>query len=162
VLSFLIFQNPSQLNLDGTDVLRLSPSGRQLGLIHVSDADTESGIAVDTEENSYIAEGTSPRFEKYSPRGALLASWSAATPAYADSFPSPAGIALDAAGNIYVANTPQNVIDEFGPEGTLLHTWGVAGSYPGQFHQPSGIAVDAKGTIYVADTGNHRIQELPR
>ncbi len=158
VVGFLIFRDASQLNMNGVDILRLDPKGRQLGLIHVSSADPRSGIAVDAQENSYIAYGATPHVEKYSVGGALLATWGAPKPSFDASAPSPAGITLDGAGNLYVASTPQNVIDEFGPTGTLLGSWGSPGSYAGQFHEPSGIAVDPAGTIYVADTGNHRIQ----
>jgi sugar lactone lactonase YvrE len=150
--------NPSAL--DGEDILRLDPGGRQLGVFHINFESTGSGIAVDAQENSYIAYGTTPHFEKWSRDGVLLASWGVPKPVY--DAPSPAGIALDSAGNIYVANTPQSVIEEFGPDGRLLSTWGLHGSYPGQFHHPGGIAVDPTGMIYVADTDNHRVQKLPR
>jgi sugar lactone lactonase YvrE len=163
VVSFFIFHDPNQINLDGLDILRLSPSGRQLGLIHVTYTSTGSGIAVDAQENSYIAYGTTPRFEKYSRDGVLLAAWGAPK-AVAEiySSPSPAGLTFDSTGNMYVANTAENVIDEYRPNGTLLRTWGVAGSYPGQFHQPGGVAVDSRGSVYVADTDNHRIEKLAR
>jgi DNA-binding beta-propeller fold protein YncE len=158
---FLLFPDPSHIKVNGEDILRLSPAGRQLGLIHVYSGETTSGLAVDAQENSYIAYGTTPRFEKYSRDGVLLASWGAPKAvAEVYSFPSPAGITLDSSGNVFVANTPLSVIEEFGRSGTLLHTWGAPGSYPGQFHQPSGVAVGTKGTIYVADSGDHRIEKL--
>ncbi|HEX8917142.1 MAG TPA: NHL repeat-containing protein [Chloroflexota bacterium] len=157
---FYFGNDTSQLGMDGTDILRLSSSGRQLGLVHVTAGLTGTGIAVDAQENTYIAYGTTPRFEKRTRDGTLLATWGASAPL--SHWPSPSGITLDAKGNVYVANTPQNVIQEFGPTGTLLGTWGFHGSYPGQFHHPAGVAVAPNGTIYVADTDNHRIQRLTR
>jgi tripartite motif-containing protein 71 len=159
-----VFRTPSpfQLNMEGVNIVRLAPSGRQLGLIHISSADARTGIAVDAQENSYIAYGTTPHLEKYSVGGALVATWGAPKPAFDAADPSPAGLTLDGAGNLYVASTPQNVIAKFGPHGTLLGSWGFPGSYAGQFHEPSGIAVDRAGTIYLADSGDHRIQRLSR
>src|SRR5579872_4894771 len=143
----------------GENVLHLDSRGRQVGAIPISNDATGSGIAVDAQENVYLAYGApAARFEKWSRTGVLLASWGNPTPTY--SSPSPAGITLDSAGNLYVANTPQSVIEEFGPTGTLLRTWGFHGSYPGQFQHPGGIAVSPNGTIYVADTDNHRIQTM--
>jgi DNA-binding beta-propeller fold protein YncE len=150
--------DPKHIGLNGEDIVRLDPQGRQLGVIHVNDGSTGSGIAVDAQENTYIAYGPSPHFEKWSRDGTLLASWGAAKSVFVS--PSPTGIALDPAGDIYVANTPQSLIEKFGPTGRLLQTWGFHGSYPGQFHHPGGIAMNAKGAIYVADTGNNRIQKF--
>jgi sugar lactone lactonase YvrE len=154
---------PKQLGLDGSNILRLSPAGKQLGLIHLGYFGPGSGIAVDAHENITIAYGTTPHFERYSSGGTLLASWGAPKPALIEwGFPSPAVISLDAAGNSYIADTLQNEVKEYGPDGTLLHVWGGAGSYAGQFHHPGSIAVAPNGTIYVSDTENHRVQRLPR
>jgi DNA-binding beta-propeller fold protein YncE len=161
VVVAVLMYPPKQLGLDGANILRLSPAGKQLGLIHLGFFGPGPGIAVDAQENITIAYGTPPHFERYSSSGTLLASWGAPKP----SLPglvnvNPAGITLDAAGDVYLANTSQNVVQEYGPGGTLLHTWGGAGSYVGQFHHPGGIAVAADGTVYVSDTENHRVQRL--
>ncbi|MGH2442586.1 MAG: NHL repeat-containing protein [Chloroflexota bacterium] len=161
VVSFLLFHEASRMGLSGLDILRLSPGGRELGVIHITYTSSGSGIAIDAQENSYIGYGARPRFEKYSRDGALLAAWGAEK-SVAGTYPSPAGMTIDAAGNLYVASTAQDVIDEYSPDGRLLRTWGSAGSYPGQFHQPDGIAVGSQGSIYVADAGNHRIERLTR
>ena len=142
----------------GSDVVRLSPAGHVQDVFQISSEQTDSGLAVDAQENIYIAYGTRPHFEKWSRDGTLLASWGVARPVNVSS--SPLGIVVDSAGNIYVANTPQNFIEQFGPSGALLGTWGFHGSYAGQFHHPGGIAVDPRGAIYVADTDNHRVQML--
>jgi DNA-binding beta-propeller fold protein YncE len=153
---------PSQLKLDGSNILRLSPAGKQLGLIHLGYFGPGSGIAVDAQENITIAYGSTPHFERYASNGTLLASWGAPKPSLIEwGFPSPAFITLDAAGDFYIADTMQNVVQEYGPTGTLLRAWGGAGSYAGQFHHPGGIAVAPDGTIYVSDTESHRVQRLP-
>jgi tripartite motif-containing protein 71 len=163
VVSVFLYRDPKQLQQNGSNILRLSPAGRQLGLVHLGYFGPGSGIAVDAHENVTIAYGTRPHFDQYSSSGTLLASWGAPKPALVEwGFPSPAFITLDAAGDIYMADTLQNVVREYGAGGTLLHIWGGAGSYAGQFHHPGGIAVAPDGTIYVSDTENHRVQRLLR
>ena len=158
---FLYKTSPPTLN--GADILRLSPAGKQLGMIHLGSFGPGPGIAVDTQEDITIAYGTPPHVERYSSSGTLLASWGAPKPSLpGEIVPNPAGITLDAAGDTYIADTPQNVVQEYGPGGTLLHVWGTAGSYAGQFHHPGGIAVAPDGTIYVSDTENHRVQTVSR
>lgn len=161
IAGFFIFgTDRSQLALNGEDILRLNAGGQQIGLFHVNNVLTGGGLAIDAQENSYIAFGGTPaHIEKRSRDGVLVASWGFPLPLFEA---SPAGIALDSTGNIYVANTPQDFIEKFGPDGRPLNSWGFPGSYSGQFHHPGGIAVDANGALYVADTDNHRIQRLAR
>jgi DNA-binding beta-propeller fold protein YncE len=154
---------PSQLTLNGANILRLSPAGKQLDLIHLGSFGPGPGVAVDAQENITIAYGTPAHFERYSSSGTLLASWGVPKPSLPGQIvPNPAGITLDAASDVYLADTPQNEVEEYGPNGTLVHVWGSAGSYAGQFHHPGGIAVAPDGTIYVSDTENHRVQRLLR
>lgn len=163
VVSVFLYRDPKQIDQNGANIVRLSPAGKHLGLIHLGYFGPGSGIAVDAQENITIAYGTPPHFERYSSRGTLLASWGAPKPSLAGQIvPNPAGITLDAAGDTYIADTSENVVKEYGPGGTPLHTWGSAGSYAGQFHYPVGIAVAPDGTIYVSDTENHRVQRLLR
>jgi sugar lactone lactonase YvrE len=163
VVGVCLYRDPKGLELNGSNILRLSPAGQQLGLIHLGGYfGPGPGIAVDAQETITIAYGTRPHVERYSSSGTLLASWGAPKPPSEPSFASPAGITLDAAGNTYLADTAQNVVQEYGSDGMLLHVWGGAGSYAGQFHHPGGIAVARDGTMYVSDTENHRVQRLLR
>jgi DNA-binding beta-propeller fold protein YncE len=163
VVAVFLYPPPSQLSMNGANILRLSPEGKRLALIHLGYFGPGSGVAVDAQENITIAYGTPPHIERYSSSGTLLASWGAPKPTLPGQIvPNPAGITLDAAGNIYLADTGQDVVQEYGADGTLLHVWGHAGSYAGQFHHPGGIAVAPSGTIYVSDTENHRVQRLAR
>jgi DNA-binding beta-propeller fold protein YncE len=161
VIVSIFFYKTSQLALQGTSILRLSPAGKQLDQIHLGFFGPGPGIAVDTEENITVAYGTPPHFERYSRSGTLLASWGARKPPLPGPMvPNPAGITLDAAGHVYLADTPRNVVQEYAPGGKVLLVWGSAGSRAGQFHHPGGIAVAPDGRIYVSDTENHRVQRL--
>jgi DNA-binding beta-propeller fold protein YncE len=160
--------DPKKSDLNGSTILRLSPTGKPLSHIHLGDINLgynfpSSGIAVDAHEDIIIAYGTNPHVDRYSSSGQLLASWGAPKPVVTKyGFPSPAFIGLDAVGDIYMADTLRNVVQEYGANGSILHTWGGSGSYVGQFHHSGGIAVAPNGTIYVSDTENHRIQRLLR
>jgi DNA-binding beta-propeller fold protein YncE len=163
VVGVCLYRDPKGIELNGGNILRLSPAGKQLGLIHLRYFGPGPGIALDAHENITIAYGTPPHFERYESRGTLLASWGAPKPSFPGQIvPNPAGITVDITGDTYLANTAQNVVQEYGPGGTLLHDWSSAGSYVGQFHHPGGIAVAPDGTMYVADTENHRVQRLQR
>jgi DNA-binding beta-propeller fold protein YncE len=165
-------RDPKKSDLNGSTILRLSPTGKPLSHIHLGDipGDTilgytfpASGIAVDAHEDIIIAYGTNPHVDRYSSSGQLLASWGAPKPVITRyGFPSPAFIGLDPAGDVYLADTLRNAVQEYGPTGTLLHSWGGPGSYAGQFHHPGGIAVAPDGTLYVSDTENQRVQRLHR
>ncbi len=163
VVGVFLYPPPSQLALDGANILRLSPAGKQLGLIHLGFFGPGPGIAVNVQGNITIAYGAPPHVERYSSGGTLLASWGAPKPALAGLvLANPAGITVDAAGDTYLADTTRNMVQEYGADGTLLRVWGSAGSYAGQFHHPGGITVAPDGTIYVSDTENHRVQRLLR
>ncbi|HEX8919584.1 MAG TPA: NHL repeat-containing protein [Chloroflexota bacterium] len=163
VVSVFLYRDAKQLDLNGANIVRLSPAGKQLSLIHLGSFGPGPGIAVDAQETITIAYGTPPHFARYSSTGTLLASWGAPKPSLpGEIVPSPAGITLDAAGDVFIADTAQDVVQEYGASGALLHVWGTAGSYSGQFHHPGGIAVAPDGTIYVSDTENHRVQRLVR
>ena len=163
MLGVFLYPPPKGLDLNGANILRLSPAGKQLGLIHLGYFGPGSGIAVDARENVTASLRHEDRISSGT-RAAGRSSCRGVLPGRRSSrggFPSPAFIALDSTGHTYMADTMQNAVREFGADGKLLHVWGGAGSYAGQFHHPDGIAVAPDGTIYVSDTENHRVQRLP-
>ena len=80
VVGVFLYRDPKRLDLNGANILRLSPAGKQLGLIHLGYFGPGPGIAVDAQENITIAYGTPPHVERYSSSGTLLASWGAPKP----------------------------------------------------------------------------------
>ena len=123
------------------------------------------GIAVDSNENVFIADGVSLELS-YASRTSPAVN-PVAIPSGTGSFIS---VALDAAGNQYFANFTGNQIQELS-NGVLTTIAGTgAQGYSGdngpaasaQLSNPSGIAVDSTGNIYFADTGNQSIRKISK
>lgn len=135
--------------------------------------DTPTGVAVDANDNIYIADTLNNRIREVSGgmittiagTGApgLSGDGGAAKSAELD---QPTAVAVDSKGNIYIADTDNNCIREI--SGTTIST--VAGnglqSYFGDgglataaaLNLPTGVAVDAAFNIYIGDTGNQRVR----
>ncbi|QNH63680.1 NHL repeat-containing protein [Hymenobacter sediminicola] len=136
------------------------------------------GLAVDAQNNVYVADFLNHRIRKISPAGVvttLAGSGPTGTQngGYADGlattarFSSPAAVAVDAQGTVYVADFGNARIRKISTAGVVstLAGSGVRGGADGpaavaQFDLPTGLAVDAQGTVYVADGGNYRIRKI--
>jgi trimeric autotransporter adhesin len=122
-----------------------------------------TGIAVDSNENVFIAGGVGLELSPASPTGPIVNQ--VATPSGLGDF---IGVALDTAGNLYFASFLGNQIQELsnGVLTTIAGT-GMQG-YSGdngpatsaQLSNPSGIAVDSAGNVYFADMGNQSIRKI--
>jgi streptogramin lyase len=122
-----------------------------------------TGIAVDSEENLYIAdqgiqEGPNNVIEKVTPSGVLsifageLAASGEPTPGPATNsmLNFPQGVAVDGAGNVYIADTGNPVVEKVNTEGIL--------SIFGEFYFPIGVATDDSGDVYV--TNSNKVEEV--
>ena len=150
--------------LGGHRVQQFDPTGkllRQWGSVGTAPGqfNLPTGIALDHEQNVWVADSYNSRIQKFTPDGQFLTAWGAhgAEPGQLN---CPQGIAVDSDGNLWVADTYNNRLQQFTPTGKLLRTLGRQGTAEGEFWLPCGIAVDATGTIYVADTMNNRVQVL--
>lgn len=118
------------------------------------------GIAVDADDNVYVAEWGSHRIRKITPEGQVSTlagsgSAGAANGTGVDaSFDRPLGVAVDRAGNVYVADGQNSLIRKITPDGV---TTTLAGAV---FYEPRGVAVDVDGYVYVADTENNVIRRV--
>jgi tripartite motif-containing protein 71 len=125
---------------------------------------TPCGIAVDSDNNIFLADLGNHRITKFDSGGNSLASWGGSACADYGSadgqFKYPHGIAIDNSDNIYVLDTANHRVQKFGHAFNFLAKWGSQGSGPGQFSFPTGIAVSGAGTVYIADTNNNRIQKF--
>jgi tripartite motif-containing protein 71 len=117
------------------------------------------GIAVDEQENIYVADYGNNWVQKFSPQGNYLQNIGSSGTDESE-FKNPSDVALDVQGNIYVADEFNHRIQKFDSQGNFQAMFGSLGTNDGQFQNPQGIAVDEQGNIYVADYGNNRIQKF--
>ena len=136
---------------------------------------TPVGLAVDADDNLYVADAGNNVIRKITPAGDVttLAGGGAgsATPTdgtgAAASFSGPMGVSVDGAGNVYVADTNYHAIRKITPGGVVTTLAG--GLYIGavdatgslaSFKYPRGVAVDSNGIVWVADTNNDAIRRV--
>ncbi|PKO62790.1 MAG: hypothetical protein CVU24_02425 [Betaproteobacteria bacterium HGW-Betaproteobacteria-18] len=119
------------------------------------------GIALDGDENMYIAETAGKGVQVYDKTGKHLRFITDA------SIERPIGVAIDIPrGKLYVADTGraesfEHTIKVFDLQGKLLGKIGKQiGDIEGSFLFPTWLTVDAKGNLYVADTLNSRVQKF--
>jgi sugar lactone lactonase YvrE len=115
-----------------------------------------SGIAVDSNNNIYVASITRHAVLRYNSGGAPDP-----VQPFCDvgSGNAPYGLAFDSDGNLYVAiassGQPGGSVRRFDTDGDLDDTWA---AYNNQMTQPRGIAFDDEtGDLYVAAFGSHRV-----
>ncbi len=117
------------------------------------------GIALDTQDNVYLADTLNNRVMKFSSTGNLLLSIGLEGSAVGQ-LKTPRGIAVEGQGNFYVADSGNNRIQKFDSQGRVLGAVGSVGNGDGQFNNPTALALDAQGNVYVVDSGNSRVQKL--
>jgi len=131
------------------------------------------GVAVDIEDNLYIADSGHNRIRKVSNGVITTVAGNGARGSGGDNGPAidaqlemPDSVAVDAAGNLYITQWYNEVVrkvsrgvittiagngaDGFGGDG--------GSAIRAEFHFPEGVAVNAAGVVYVADYENHRIR----
>jgi sugar lactone lactonase YvrE len=139
--------------------------------------DKPFGLAVDKDNNLYIADRGNNRIRKIDSSG--LISTVAGDggfyfigdngPAYRASIAGPTGVAVDSKGNIYIADRNNNrirVVNKLGMIRTLMGTG--QQDYNGDselaretnLHLPFGVALDKKGDLLVIDRSHYRIRKL--
>ena len=133
------------------------------------------GIAVDANENVYVADTANNVIRKISSQGVLTTlAGMVGQPGSADGtgsaarFRNPWSVAVDSSGNVFVADMSNNTIRKITPDG-VVHTFagmaGASGTSDGfgsgaRFDNPFAVAVDAAGNVYVSDTANNSIRKI--
>ncbi len=154
----LIISDPDQravhvLDPQGkTSFTLLGGQGRRLQL--------PAGVAVDAEDNIYIADSERGMVLVYSQYGQFLRSIGRFHGE--NMYERPTGIAIDRkAGRLYLADTPRNLVFVLDLQGNVLKSLGKDrhGNGSGEFISPTHIAVGYPG-IAVLDTEGARIQVL--
>jgi len=142
----------------------------------------ESGLAVDSAGNLYIADTLNNRIRKVAngvittvagngPLGLGGAFSGDNGPAASAELGTPLGIAVDSAGNLYIADSlngrirevSNGVITTVAGSGFGIGSGGIGDSGPATsavLIGPQGVAVDSHGNLYIADTGNNRIRKV--
>ena len=139
------------------------------------------GLAIDKDNNLYVADQFHDRVLKYSPDGTLLleigedydktSKWKHhqdwVKHKWKDEetggtgigqFKNPDGIVVDGRGYIYVTDQGNSRTQKFDKYGNFVMVWGTSGSNEGEFKTPGGITVDNDGKVYVVDRDNSRVQ----
>lgn len=134
-----------------------------------------SGVAVDSQNNIYVADGHNHAIRKIAPGGVVTTfagllghSGSADGTGSAARFFYPSALALDGAGNLYVSDSENQTIRKITPAGivtTVAGSVGNIGSIDGtgsaaRFAEPQGVTADDAGNAYVADTFNNTIRKI--
>ncbi|MHC4655994.1 MAG: Ig-like domain-containing protein [Planctomycetota bacterium] len=137
----------------------------QQSTINVYEAENPEGIALDGDNNIYIADTGGNCIHKYDSGGTLDATFGnsgsvCGSGSGEGQFDGPWGIAVDWSGYIYVTDSGNDRVQIFEPDGQFDSEWGELGSGDGQLDNPTGFCLFGSSEIYLADTGNDRIQNL--
>ena len=118
-----------------------------------------TSIALDSDENAYVADEALNRINIFDKEGHYLAKWGKEGSADGE-FVRPSGLAFDSENNLWVVDSGNSRVQKFTGDGKFLAKWGGAGSGEGQLNMPWGITFDSQGYVYVADWRNGRVQKL--
>lgn len=145
------------------------------GVGAVASFHSPNGVAVDANDNVYVADYWNHKIRMITPGGKVTTFAGSGLEGSEDkkgilaSFKYPSAIAIDKDGNLYVTDTqnqkirkitPDTVVSTFAGSGTLGYTNG--SSMNAAFNSPSGIAIDATGNVYVSDGANNAIRKITK
>ena len=118
-----------------------------------------SSIAIDSNDQVYIADEALQSITVFTKQGDFLSTWG--TEGAGDGqLNRPANITFDAADNLYLTDSLNHRVQRFTRDGQFLGKFGELGTGPGQFNMPWGITVDRESNVYVSDWRNDRIQKF--
>jgi DNA-binding beta-propeller fold protein YncE len=117
-----------------------------------------TAIALDKDENVYVADEWLNRISIFDKDGKFLSKWGKAGSGNGE-LHRPAGLAISD-GAIFVTDSCNHRIQKFTLDGTYQSQFGSFGSAPGQLNMPWGLCLDTDGNFYVADWRNDRIQKF--
>ena len=121
------------------------------------------GIAVDSQDNVYVADWSNYRIQKFTSDGDFILQFGSEGTGDGQ-FVSPWGIAVDpGTDSVYVTDhgfSTQTRVSKFTSTGEFVAKFGSYGPGDGQFFNPAGIAVDTSGNVYVVDKDDGRIQKF--
>jgi DNA-binding beta-propeller fold protein YncE len=117
-----------------------------------------TAIALDKDENVYVADEWLNRISIFDKDGKFLSKWGKAGSGNGE-LNRPAGLAISD-GTMFVTDSRNHRVQKFTLDGTYQGQFGSFGSASGQLNMPWGIGLDTDGNVYVADWRNDRIQKF--
>jgi DNA-binding beta-propeller fold protein YncE len=119
-----------------------------------------SSIAIDRNDNVYIATRSDPPVQVYDASGKFIRSWGA------DTLKTVHHMKIDHDGNVWITDIGYHTVHKYDPQGKLLLTIGTkgeAGRDKTHLNQPTDLAITPKGDVYVSDGyGNARVVHFDR
>ncbi|MCK9356722.1 MAG: dockerin type I domain-containing protein [Dehalococcoidia bacterium] len=119
------------------------------------------GLAVDDDDNLYVADNYNHRIQKFSSSGVFVTKWGlpdANDASPGGYFENPTEVAVDSSGNVYVADNNNYRLQKFAWDSDagayeFETMWGVSsgGLY--------GLAVDSQGDVYVTDYAGYLVRK---
>ncbi|NHH96903.1 hypothetical protein DYY66_1468 [Candidatus Nitrosotalea sp. FS] len=126
----------------------------------ISELSSPTGIAMDSDNNIYIADSGNSQIKKFDSKGKLLFAIGSFGSSKSQ-FIHPLGIFVNEK-YLYVTDTGNSRIQMFDKNGNFIYAWGTYGDQPGMFHTPVSMSSDMYGNLYVADSGRNIIQIFDR
>ena len=116
-----------------------------------------SSIAIDRQDNVYVADEALQRISIFDKDGKFLSKWGVKG-SLDGQLEHPSCIRFDAEENLWLTDSGNHRVQKFTKDGQFLSAWGERGAGPGQFEGPWGLALTGAGDVYISDWGNDRIQ----
>ena len=118
-----------------------------------------TALALDGDENLYLADDFLQRITVYDREGELITTWSNQGSGDGE-FNAPSGIAFDRDDNMLLVDHKNDRIQRLTKDGGYISQWGSPGDGDGEFNLPWGITQDRDANVYIADWRNDRIQKF--
>jgi len=116
-------------------------------------------LAIDQEDNIWVADACNHRIQIFDNRGNLLNHWGSEGGAPGQLY-YPYDLVVTPEGTVYVCEYGNHRVQKFTRDGRSLGCWGTHGRGEGQLHNPWALVRDSQGKIHVLDTNNHRVQRV--
>lgn len=126
------------------------------------------GVAVDRDDNVYVADTYNDRIRKITAEGQVTTLAGGAKPGDADGpgpdalFDTPCGVAVNAEGDVFVADTGNNLLRKLTKDGQVvtLHVGAMGTGEPQTLDAPIGLIITHDNFIYVGESGRSRIVQV--
>ena len=126
----------------------------------ISELSSPTGIAIDSDNNIYIADSGNSQIKKFDSKGKLLFTLGGIGSSKGQ-FIHPLGVFVNEK-YVYVLDTGNSRIQMFDKNGNFVYSWGSYGDQQGMFHTPVSMSSDKFGNLFVADSGRNVIQVFDR